>query len=92
MFVFLSDKHIRRSPETSGSLRENVIEESCTPVPSYKLFREGAEETIELVRTQLDRSGCENSARQDRQTRHSVRLQSEVQKQGHMTTGHSADT
>ena len=29
-----SYRHLRKSPETSGSLRESAIQESCTPAPS----------------------------------------------------------
>ena len=32
--LFCSYRNLRKSPETSGSLRENAIYESCTPTPS----------------------------------------------------------
>ena len=37
--LFCSYRNLRKSPETSGSLRDNVIKESCTPVPSYSRRR-----------------------------------------------------
>ena len=35
--LFCYYRHLRKSPETSWGLRENVIQESCTPVPLFKL-------------------------------------------------------
>ena len=35
LVLFVLCRHLRKSLGTSGSLQENVIQESCAPVPSY---------------------------------------------------------
>ena len=36
--LFCSYRNLEKSPETSGSLRDNVISESCIPVPSWETW------------------------------------------------------